>query len=73
MQHQDLCQRQREVTLNHIYRKANCTADYLANFGHSCEFGFRSFDSLDRGISHWFRCDAIDVSFSSSVSVLNNN
>ncbi|CAN0857042.1 Putative ribonuclease H protein At1g65750, partial [Linum grandiflorum] len=30
MQYQNLCKQQREVTLSHIYREANCSADYLA-------------------------------------------
>ncbi|CAN0864646.1 Putative ribonuclease H protein At1g65750 [Linum grandiflorum] len=72
MQYQDLCRRQWEVTLNHIYREANCAADYLANLGHSFAFGFHIVDLPDRGLSHWLRYDVIGVSLARSVSVLNN-
>ncbi|CAN0914919.1 Putative ribonuclease H protein At1g65750 [Linum grandiflorum] len=52
MQYQELCKRQWEVTLTHIYREANCDADYLANLGHSFVFGFHIVDEPDRGLSH---------------------
>ncbi|CAN0864064.1 hypothetical protein LINGRAHAP2_LOCUS8844 [Linum grandiflorum] len=35
MKYRDLCRHQREVHLSHIYREANCAADYLANL---CQF-----------------------------------
>ncbi|CAN0914933.1 hypothetical protein LINGRAHAP2_LOCUS28833 [Linum grandiflorum] len=71
MQYQDLCKRQREVTLNHIYREANCVAYYLANLGHSFVFGFHIFDTPDRGLSHWLCYDVIGVSLPRSISILN--
>ncbi|CAN1238181.1 hypothetical protein LINGRAPRIM_LOCUS2053 [Linum grandiflorum] len=40
LQYQDLCKRQWETSLTYIYHEANCTADYLANLGHSFVFGF---------------------------------
>ncbi|CAN0889463.1 hypothetical protein LINGRAHAP2_LOCUS16095 [Linum grandiflorum] len=52
MQYQKLCKRQWEVTLHHIYREANCAADYLANLGHSFMFGFHFISLPDRGLSH---------------------
>ncbi|CAN0829906.1 Putative ribonuclease H protein At1g65750, partial [Linum grandiflorum] len=59
MQYQDLCERQWEVTLNHIYYEVNCAADFLANLDHFFVFGFHIFDSPDRGLSHWLRYEAI--------------
>ncbi|CAN1237427.1 hypothetical protein LINGRAPRIM_LOCUS1874 [Linum grandiflorum] len=38
MQFKELCNRQWEVHLSHIYREANNAADYLANLGHSLNF-----------------------------------
>ncbi|CAN0906730.1 Putative ribonuclease H protein At1g65750 [Linum grandiflorum] len=73
MQYQELCRRQWEVTLYHIYREANCGADYLANLGHSFVFGFHIFDSPDRGLSHWLCYDVIGVSLPRSVTILNNS
>ncbi|CAN0841460.1 Putative ribonuclease H protein At1g65750 [Linum grandiflorum] len=72
MQYQELCNRKWEVTLNHIYREANCAADYLANLGHSFIFGFHIVNLPDRGLSHWFRYDVIGVSLLRSTSILNN-
>ncbi|CAN0874988.1 Putative ribonuclease H protein At1g65750 [Linum grandiflorum] len=72
-QYQNLCKRQWEVTLNHIYREANCAADYLANLGHSFVFGLHIFDTPDRGLSHWLCYDIIGVSLPRSVSILNNS
>ncbi|CAN0906735.1 Putative ribonuclease H protein At1g65750 [Linum grandiflorum] len=57
----------------HIYREANCGADYLANLGHSFVFGFHIFDSPDRGLSHWLCYDVIGVSLPRSVTILNNS
>ncbi|CAN0891965.1 Putative ribonuclease H protein At1g65750 [Linum grandiflorum] len=72
MQYQELCKRQWEVTLHHIYREANCAADYLANLGHSFMFGFHFINLPDRGRSHWLCYDIIGVSLPRSVSLLNN-
>ncbi|CAN0839785.1 Putative ribonuclease H protein At1g65750 [Linum grandiflorum] len=52
IQFKELCSRQWEVTISHIYREANFAADYLANLGHSLPYGMHLFDSPDRGLSH---------------------
>ncbi|CAN0906439.1 Putative ribonuclease H protein At1g65750 [Linum grandiflorum] len=70
MQYQELCQW--EVTLHHIYREANCAADYLANLGHSFMFGFHIVNLPNGGLSHWLCYDVIGVSLPRSVSILNN-
>ncbi|CAN0892933.1 hypothetical protein LINGRAHAP2_LOCUS17863 [Linum grandiflorum] len=72
MQYQKLCNRQWEVTLYHIYREANCAADYLANLDHSFIFGFHIVNFADRGLSHWLHYDVIGVLLPRSVSILNN-
>ncbi|CAN0884735.1 Putative ribonuclease H protein At1g65750 [Linum grandiflorum] len=72
MQFQELCKLQWEVTLNHIYREANCAADYLANIGHSFLFGLYIVSVPDRGMSHWLHYDVVGVSLLRSVSILNN-
>ncbi|CAN1131008.1 Putative ribonuclease H protein At1g65750 [Linum perenne] len=41
---QDIRDRQWEVSITHIFREANCCADYLANLGHSLWFGLHVFD-----------------------------
>ncbi|CAN0916926.1 Putative ribonuclease H protein At1g65750 [Linum grandiflorum] len=72
MQFQELCNQPKDVTLTHIYREANCVANYLANPGHSFTFGLHFINLPDRGLSHWFRYDIIGVSLPRSVSILNN-
>ncbi|CAN0826840.1 Putative ribonuclease H protein At1g65750, partial [Linum grandiflorum] len=39
MQFKELCSREWEVHLSHIYRETNNVADYLANLGHSFTYG----------------------------------
>ncbi|CAN1151000.1 hypothetical protein LINPERPRIM_LOCUS17888 [Linum perenne] len=45
----------------HVYREANCGADYLANLGHSCNFGLHVFSQPDATLAHWLRFDLIGV------------
>ncbi|CAN0914181.1 Putative ribonuclease H protein At1g65750 [Linum grandiflorum] len=53
MHFNELCSRQWEVHLSHIYREANYAADYLANLGHSFTYGLHFLDLPDRGLFHW--------------------
>ncbi|CAN0904399.1 TNF receptor-associated factor homolog 1b, partial [Linum grandiflorum] len=62
MQFKELCSRQWEVHLSHIYREANYAADYLANLGHSFIYGLHFLDLPDRGLFHWLNYDLIGVS-----------
>ncbi|CAN0843749.1 hypothetical protein LINGRAHAP2_LOCUS4024 [Linum grandiflorum] len=48
----ELCSRQWEVHLSHIYRKANNVADYLANLGDSFVYVMHLLDSPDQGLSN---------------------
>ncbi|CAN1841742.1 Putative ribonuclease H protein At1g65750 [Linum perenne] len=43
----ELSLREWELSLSHVYREANCAADYLANFGHSFSVGMYLFHSPD--------------------------
>ncbi|CAN0876636.1 Putative ribonuclease H protein At1g65750, partial [Linum grandiflorum] len=69
----ELCNRQWEVHLSHIYREANNAADYLANLDHSLSYGLHFFDSPDRGLSHWLHYVLIGVSLPRFVRTSNNN
>ncbi|CAN0898133.1 Putative ribonuclease H protein At1g65750 [Linum grandiflorum] len=73
IRHRELCSRQWEVRLSHIYREANNAADYLANLGHSLSYGLHFFDSPDRCLSHWLHYDIIGVSLPRLVRISNNN
>ncbi|CAN0826662.1 Putative ribonuclease H protein At1g65750 [Linum grandiflorum] len=72
IRYQELCNRQWEVTLHHIYREANYAADYLANLGHSFIFGFHIVNLPNGGLSHWLCYDVIGVSLPRSVSIKTN-
>ncbi|CAN0876421.1 Putative ribonuclease H protein At1g65750 [Linum grandiflorum] len=72
MQFQELCSRNWGVHISHIYREANNAADYLANLGHSFDFGLHLLEYPDRGLSHWFNYHLIGVSLSRLVRVSNN-
>ncbi|CAN1308617.1 Putative ribonuclease H protein At1g65750, partial [Linum perenne] len=57
----ELSLREWELSLSHVYREANCAADYLANFGHSFSVGMYLFHSPDASLAHWLRYDLIGV------------
>ncbi|CAN0824500.1 Putative ribonuclease H protein At1g65750, partial [Linum grandiflorum] len=71
IQFKELCSRQWEVTISHIYRETNFAADYLANLGHFFPYGLHFFDSPDRSLSHWLYYDLIGVSLPPSVRIFN--
>ncbi|CAN0899546.1 Putative ribonuclease H protein At1g65750 [Linum grandiflorum] len=72
IRNRELCSRQWEVHLSHIYREANNVADYLANLGHALSYGMHIFDSPDRGLSHWLHYDLIGVSLPRLLRISNN-
>ncbi|CAN0898190.1 Putative ribonuclease H protein At1g65750 [Linum grandiflorum] len=72
LQFKEICSRQWEVNLSHIYREVNNAADYLANLGHSLTYGMHLFDSPDRGMSHWLHYDLIGIFLPRLVRVSNN-
>ncbi|CAN1161857.1 Putative ribonuclease H protein At1g65750 [Linum perenne] len=51
----ELCTRNWEVSLVHVFREANFAADYLANLGHSCSIGLHSYSHPDPTLAHWLR------------------
>ncbi|CAN1146017.1 Putative ribonuclease H protein At1g65750, partial [Linum perenne] len=50
-----------EVSLSHVYREANYAADYLANLGHSFDFGFQTLMYPDSRLAYWLRYDLLGV------------
>ncbi|CAN1801232.1 Putative ribonuclease H protein At1g65750, partial [Linum perenne] len=48
----ELRSRNWEVSLSHVYREANCAADYLANLGHSYSFGLHLLDVPNSSLAH---------------------
>ncbi|CAN1788615.1 Putative ribonuclease H protein At1g65750, partial [Linum perenne] len=57
----DLKNRDWEVIIHHIYREANCVADYLANLGHSFDLGTHVVEAPDNTLLYWLRYDLIGV------------
>ncbi|CAN1165013.1 Putative ribonuclease H protein At1g65750 [Linum perenne] len=50
-----------EVSIHHIFREANCAADYLANLGHTLDMGLHVFSFPDSSLLYWLRYDLIGV------------
>ncbi|CAN1129174.1 Putative ribonuclease H protein At1g65750, partial [Linum perenne] len=65
---QDMRARSWEISLSHIFREANCSADYLANLGHSFWFGFHVFDYPISSLADWLRYDLVGVALPRVVS-----
>ncbi|CAN1171511.1 Putative ribonuclease H protein At1g65750, partial [Linum perenne] len=63
--------RQWDVSIAHIFREANCCADFLANLGHSLWFGFHVFDYPVSLLSDWLRYDLVGVALPRVVSCNN--
>ncbi|CAN1823301.1 Putative ribonuclease H protein At1g65750, partial [Linum perenne] len=61
---------QREATDNHthVYREANCGPDYLANLGHSFNFGLHLFTQPDSVLAQWLRYDLVGVALPRVIS-----
>ncbi|CAN1134643.1 Putative ribonuclease H protein At1g65750 [Linum perenne] len=68
---QALRARQWEVSIAHIFREANCCADYLANLGHSLWFGLHVFDYPVSLLADWLRYDLVGVALPRVVSCNN--
>ena len=46
-----------QITIQHIYREANFSADFMAKLAGSLPLGFHVFDNLPEGIEYWLRND----------------
>ncbi|CAN1178095.1 Putative ribonuclease H protein At1g65750, partial [Linum perenne] len=57
----ELRSRSWDISITHVFREANCGADYLANLGHSYCFGLHLFSQPDSTLAHWLRFDLIGV------------
>ncbi|CAN1743816.1 Putative ribonuclease H protein At1g65750 [Linum perenne] len=63
----ELRSRDWEISLSHVYREANCGADYLANIGHSLCIGMHLIQVPDSSLAHWLRYDLIGVSLPTTI------
>ncbi|CAN1822878.1 Putative ribonuclease H protein At1g65750 [Linum perenne] len=48
----ELISRDWELSLSHVYREANCAADYLANIGHSYSVGMYLFQCSNSSLAN---------------------
>ncbi|CAN1745399.1 Putative ribonuclease H protein At1g65750 [Linum perenne] len=65
----ELKSRSWEVTINHVFREANCSADYLANLGHTFCLGLHLLLQPDSVLAHWLRFDLFGVASSRIISI----
>ncbi|CAN1137010.1 Putative ribonuclease H protein At1g65750, partial [Linum perenne] len=56
-----LLQRDWKVTISHVYRKGNYTADYLADIGHGFPPGIHSIDVSDCTLGYFLRRDCLGI------------
>ena len=56
------------MQISHIFREANSAADFLANLGHSIQFGVCFYDTVPNGLAPLLMHDSVGVLFSRSVS-----
>ncbi|CAN1823299.1 Putative ribonuclease H protein At1g65750, partial [Linum perenne] len=57
-----------EISITHVYREANCGPDYLANLGHSFNFGLHLFTQPDSVLAQWLRYDLVGVALPRVIS-----
>ncbi|CAN1137709.1 Putative ribonuclease H protein At1g65750 [Linum perenne] len=65
---QTLRSRNWQTKVVHIFREANCGADYLANLGHSYCFGLHLFSQPNSSLAYWLRFDLIGVASPRAIS-----
>ncbi|CAN0830456.1 Putative ribonuclease H protein At1g65750 [Linum grandiflorum] len=56
-----LCARDWEVRLKHVYREANVLADYIANIGHTLTIGNYEVGVRGNLMRHWMEHDILGV------------
>ncbi|CAN1131281.1 Putative ribonuclease H protein At1g65750 [Linum perenne] len=61
LEYQELLSRPWQIRISHVFREANQAADYMANLGHSFDFGTFFFDSPDPSLCNWLRYDQFGV------------
>ncbi|CAN1797949.1 Putative ribonuclease H protein At1g65750 [Linum perenne] len=65
---QELKSRSWDISITHVFREANCDADYLANLGHSYCFGLHLFSQPNCTLAYWLRFDLIRVASPIAIS-----
>ncbi|CAN1128422.1 Putative ribonuclease H protein At1g65750, partial [Linum perenne] len=63
----ELSSRKWFVSFVHVYREANCGADYLANLGHSVSLGLHLLSQPGSILAHWLRYDLIGVAMPRAI------
>ncbi|CAN1137708.1 Putative ribonuclease H protein At1g65750 [Linum perenne] len=68
LEFQELKSRSWDISITHVFREANCGADYLANLGHSYCFGLHLFSQPNSSLAYWLRFDLIGVASPRAIS-----
>ncbi|CAN1776729.1 Putative ribonuclease H protein At1g65750 [Linum perenne] len=63
----ELSSRDWQISVQHIYREANCAADHLASLGHAFDLGIHVFDFPVVSLQYWLRFDLVGSCTSRSV------
>ncbi|CAN1800039.1 Putative ribonuclease H protein At1g65750 [Linum perenne] len=71
LEYQELISRPWQIKLFHVFREANQAADYMANLGHSFDFGIHFFNTPDPLLCNWLRYDHIGVALPRLVHINN--
>ncbi|CAN1186613.1 Putative ribonuclease H protein At1g65750 [Linum perenne] len=58
----DLLQREWVVTISHVFREANKSADFLASLGHDRDLGLHLIDVSDCNLGYFVRLDCMGIS-----------
>ncbi|CAN1162510.1 Putative ribonuclease H protein At1g65750 [Linum perenne] len=67
----DLCRRDWQVVVRHIFREGNHAADYLASIGYDYPFGSHTVSSSDCNLVYHLRYDCLGIS-ETRLTSLNN-
>ncbi|CAN1788388.1 Putative ribonuclease H protein At1g65750 [Linum perenne] len=66
----NLCKRNWEVRVRHIFREANKAADFLASLGYNFPFGIHLFPLSDCNLGHIVRYDCLNISEPRLITVI---
>ncbi|CAN1141099.1 Putative ribonuclease H protein At1g65750 [Linum perenne] len=68
---QNLCKRNWEVRVRHIFCEANKAADFLVNHGYNFPFGIHLYPLSDCILGHILRYDCLSISKPRLITVIN--
>ncbi|CAN1856051.1 Putative ribonuclease H protein At1g65750 [Linum perenne] len=64
----DMSSQDWKISIHHIFREANCVADYLANLGHGMGLEIHLLDYPDVSLQYWLKFDLVGSCTSHLIS-----